>query len=286
MTTLAFIVPVRHQENAVDWGQLKSRLAQTIASISAQTGTDWRAVIVANHGADLPPLPDKFYVEYVDFPPNRFHGKGDADRNTFLDAFRMDKGRRVLKGMLRLRDSSYFMVVDDDDFVSSKICEFVDANKNTGKGSGWFVGRGYVWTEGGKWLLKEDDFNHVCGSSLIIHSAVYQLPDKFEDAHLDLIMNLLGSHHGVQERLAAAGVPLKLLPFRGAVYRVGSSGSHSGTPGLAEKLFRLAIRGRIKTLVSSLVRVRRLDRSRRNEFFGSLDIKTGRPPLRSPTNVR
>jgi hypothetical protein len=68
MPLLSFIIPVRHQNNARDWGQLKANLAETLASISAQSKPDWRGYVAANHGADLPPLPERFEAVRVDFP--------------------------------------------------------------------------------------------------------------------------------------------------------------------------------------------------------------------------
>jgi hypothetical protein len=93
----------------------------TIRSIAAQDDKRWHAVIVANHGADLPELPEGFDVCRVDFPPNQIHQQGDASKEDFYNAFRIDKGRRVLAGMLHARDCGHFMIVDDDDFVSRRL---------------------------------------------------------------------------------------------------------------------------------------------------------------------
>ena len=57
MSPLTFIIPVRHQDNARDWALLKANLTQTAASIASQTHPGWRALVVANEGADLPDLP-------------------------------------------------------------------------------------------------------------------------------------------------------------------------------------------------------------------------------------
>ena len=49
---LTFIIPVRHQDNARDWTLLKANLSQTAASIAGQTHPGWRALVVANEGAN------------------------------------------------------------------------------------------------------------------------------------------------------------------------------------------------------------------------------------------
>ena len=43
------------------------------------------------------------------------------------------------------------------------------------------------------------------------------------------VKDMLGSHRRIRDILKSKGVPLQPLPFRGAVYRVGNAGSHSGT---------------------------------------------------------
>ena len=266
MTLVTFIIPVRHQDNARDWSLLKANLAQTVASISNQTIDNWRGIIVANEGADLPDLPERFSVERVTFPPNDMHERVNAGIEDFRDAFRIDKGRRVLMGMLRARDSRFFMIVDDDDFVSARIVQYVSENLDA---NGWTIDRGYIWDHGGKFFLGYDDFNHLCGTSLIIRSDLYGLPDRFEQASPDWIKSMLGSHIRIAEILAGRGTPLTTLPFRGAVYRVAHSGSHSRTPSLLARYFlsRGALK-RPRQLLHNLSKLRLIGETAKREFFG------------------
>lgn len=266
MSVLTFIIPVRHQKNARDWSLLKRNLTQTVASIANQTSSDWRGIIVANEGADLPVLPGKFSVTWVDFPPNDIHERGDATEEDFLDSFRADKGRRVLAGMLDARDSRFFMIVDDDDFVSARIVEYVSRHQNE---NGWAIDKGYIWDDGGSLLLCRDQFNHYCGTSLIIRSDLYGLPSKAEDASIEWIKNMLGSHVRVVPALAERGTPLNSLPFRGAVYRVAHKGSHSKAPSLIDMYFlnRNALRRPVSTM-RNLAGLRLLSTEHKKEFFG------------------
>lgn len=265
---VTFIIPVRHQDNARDWSALKANLTETVASIANQSNPRWRALIIANRGADLPPLPERFDVEWVDFSPNVLHEiKHSPSKEDFLDAFRLDKGRRVLAGMLAGRDTRYFMIVDDDDFVSSNLVEFVSSHVGE---SGWVIDRGYIWDHGGSIVMEHDDFNHVCGTCLIIRADLYDLPVKFDDASPSWIKSMLGSHHRITEFLASRGAPLSPLPFIGAVYRVAHGGSHSKTPSLITKYFfsKYAVKRPLKTL-RNIFRVRRITPQLRREFFGS-----------------
>jgi hypothetical protein len=265
MALVTFVIPVRHQANANDWGALKARLSQTVASIAAQSNDNWRGVIVANEGADLPELPPRFSVERVSFPPNQLHDLDKADSEAVYESFRLDKGRRVLKGMLAARDARFFMIVDDDDFVSSRIVEHVSRHSQA---NGWKIDRGYLWSEGGKLMLQHDDFSNYCGTSLIIRAAHYGLPEQFSDAGDDYVKSMLGSHVRIGAILADRGVPLEKLPFRGAVYRVGHSGAHSKSPPLWRVLFRRSLLLRPGRFFSELKRFRCLSKELRQEFFG------------------
>ena len=266
MTLVTFIIPVRHQENAKDWSALKSRLAQTIASISGQTHGDWRAIIVANEGADLPDLPPQFSTVRVNFPPNEFYDLSDANREKAYDAVRLDKGRRILSGMLAGSGSTFFMVVDDDDFVSSGIAAFISENRNA---DGWKIDKGYLWSEGARFLLHHNDFSNFCGTSLIIRAALYGLPASVEEADPAYVRTMLGSHVKIGKILADAGHPLSPLPFRGAIYRVGHSGAHSKSIGLLKAHFlnKWVLR-HPQHLIGNLLKVRLISNGLRKEFFG------------------
>jgi hypothetical protein len=266
MPLVTFIIPVRHQDNARDWEALKTNLVQTVASISNQTNGDWRGIIVANEGADIPALPDRFSVVRVTFPPNDLHELGKATKEEFYDAFRADKGRRVLTGMLSARDSGFFMIVDDDDLVSAHIVQYVSEHRRE---NGWTIDKGFIWDSGGSLLFRYNEFNHLCGTCLIIRSDLYGLPERFDDASLDWIKDMLGSHVRIAGILAERGKPLQTLPFRGAVYRVAHGGSHSQAPSLfAQYFLNREILKHPRWLFNNLRRLRVIGDKARREFFG------------------
>ncbi len=259
---LSFIVPVRHQDNAVDWDKLTQRLQQTIGSVSAQDHGDWRGIVVVNEGATLPPMPPNWQVVRVTYPPNPLHEQGHADREAFYEAFRLDKGRRTLSGMMAARDSAYFMVVDDDDFVSRRLAGFVSAHRG---GLGWDIRTGYLW-DGGRVVFLHNDFSNLCGTSFIIRSDLLGLPERIEDAKDDYI-RMLGSHGALFDKMRRVGTPLPQLPFAGAVYRIGHAGAHSGSARLMAQIF-----SKERTLLQSLRRLHRLRPLTpwlKAQFFGS-----------------
>jgi hypothetical protein len=264
--TITFVIPVRHQDNAADWLKLKSNLASTLASISAQTSSDWRAVVVANRGADLPPLPAQVSVCWVDFPPNKLHDQGTADKETFYEAIRIDKGRRVLSGMLHAGPMKYVMVVDDDDFVSNKLVAYAAAHPDL---PGWYIHDGYLWGDGDPAVYRYAGFSKLCGTSHIIQAALYRLPASLQAADDEYIKKMLGSHIYIHQHLIDSGTPLLPLPFAGAIYRVGYAGAHSKSTRVFAQYFGHAwLLWSPGELLRRLARLRLKSRGLREEYFG------------------
>ena len=265
-SVLTFVIPIRHPRNSKDWPALKHRLAETIRSIAGQDDPRWRAIIVANKGSDLPPLPDKFELKQVDFPPNPMVEQNGSDLETFRDSFRFDKGRRALAGILDADRSGYLMIVDDDDFVSCRLTSFVATHQG---GSGWYVRDGYVWRDGGSLMYKYADFSKFCGTSHIVRAALYELPASIEAADPDYLRRIFGSHIFIREYLAERGERLEPLPFAGAVYRIGHAGAHSKSPGLIKQFFlkRELLKNPLK-IAGRFARLRLLDADVRRQFWG------------------
>ncbi len=263
---LTFVIPVRHQANAKDWSRLRSNLEQTIRSIASQDSNHWQAIIVANHGADIPDLPPRFSIARVNFPPNRMHEQGSASKEDFYKAFRSDKGRRVLAGLLEARNLGHVMIVDDDDFVNRRLASFVAAHPEE---NGWFLREGYIWSDGGRFLYRFSDFSKLCGTSHIIRADLYKIPKSLADADESYVQEILGSHIFLHDRLDASNNRLSPLPFVGAVYRIGHPGAHSRSSGIFGQFFmKRALLKRPHQIVSRLMRVRILNDRIRSDFFG------------------
>jgi hypothetical protein len=212
-------------------------------------------------------MPPNWEVVRVTFAPNALHEQGSAPKEKFYDAFRLDKGRRVLSGMMAMRDSAYFMIVDDDDFVSRRLASYVGANQGE---IGWQITDGYIWEEGANIVFLHEDFSRICGTSHIIRNDIYDLPENFGDASEDYMKFMFGSHVALPAKLKEAGTPLPALPFPGAVYRIGHAGAHSKSAGLMAQIFSRENKSRTwLQSVRRLSRIRPLTRSLRHEFFGA-----------------
>lgn len=262
---LTFIVPVRHPSNAPNWPRVKANLSHTLRSIANQNSSEWRAIVVANRGADLPELPAGCEVAWVDFAANPHYQQSATDRETFYDHIRSDKGRRILAGMLYAGDMGHVMVMDDDDLVSRRIAAFVAASRER---NGWYFRDGYVWTDGGRLLYAHQDFSRLCGSSHIVRADLYHLPSSIRDADEKYVQNVLGSHLKICDLFRDAGTPLEPLPFPGAVYRVGQSGVVCGSKGILRTcLLTRDVLVRPWVLSRRALRLRLLTATVKEEFF-------------------
>jgi hypothetical protein len=262
---LTFIIPVRHHANASDWDAAMVRLLQTAASISAQSSGNWRAVVVANECSGLPDLPKNFSVVRVDYPPNASHKKDGISRNEFYEAFRFDKGRRVLAGMLYARPLGHIMIVDDDDFVHRNLAKYVSSNPEN---NGWSLTEGWIWPDGGDLVYRSSRFNMLCGTSHIIRADLYAIPSVSNEASDDYIKYWLGSHIFIESILKQRGIVLEPLPFAGAVYRVGHAGAHSQSSGSIGEYIDHAEDG---SRVHGERRIRFRNRSMLERFWGKVD---------------
>jgi len=192
--------------------------------------------------------------------------QADNDLEAFRDACRLDKGRRVLAGILEADKTGHVMVVDDDDFVSRRLTSFVAGYP--GK-NGWYVQSGYLWGDGGRLIYEYADFSRFCGTSHIIRADLYELPASVAAADPAYIRKMFGSHIFIREYLAARGQALEPLPFVGAVYRIGHAGAHSKSPGLIKQVFfkRELLKNPLK-LVGRFSRLRLLGAAVRGQFWG------------------
>jgi hypothetical protein len=264
--TLDFVVPVRHQASVADWAGVKRTLATTLSSTAAQTRSTWRAVVVANRGADVPTLPNGVTLVEVDFPkPDMPDPK--ADLEAFYDGIRADKGRRVLAGLLEIRPSGFVMVVDYDDLVSNRLAEFVAGHAGA---NGWYFDTGYLFSDERLIYRRPREFHEVCGTSLIVRGDLLNVPERFEDASEIYIRRTLGSHKFIKNALAERGTPLAALPFTGAAYRIGHGGSSTSSSGLFEHLFpKKDLLRRPAHVAVRATRLRPIGTKIRDEFFGA-----------------
>jgi hypothetical protein len=260
MVMLTFIIPVRHL--SVEDDSRLDLMMQTFRSIAAQQSPDWKAIVVANRGAELPDLPPKFDVVAVDFPYRPLPSP-EVDLEAMYNAIRDDKGARVRAGVAAAGPDGHIMVADYDDLVSRRLAGFVAQHHVD---PGWYIRRGYKY-DGSTWLQTCPHFDMHCGTSLIVRADLLQPPTDADELP-GFIRFSIGSHKFLRGQLAENGTPLRPLPFEGALYRVGHAQSSVGTRSFRRQLtLRSTITSPRRTF-RVFRRLRRLTPRLKDEFFG------------------
>lgn len=261
---LTFVIPVRHQRSVPDWSLVKEYLSATATSISAQTNPNWEARVVANEGADLPELSDRFRIVRVDFDFEPLPDPG-IDQERYYEAVRLDKGRRILAGLTAAPLLGHVMVVDYDDLVSRRLAALCETRPLS---PGWYVDAGFIFSGGHLLVRYARAFWDFCGTSHIVRADLLLPPDASN--HTDAyIRRTLGSHKFIRGDLAAMGTPLEPLPFEGAVYRIGHSGTTSGSKALRAFVTEHWSLRHPLYCIRTLSSLRYLTGSLKREFLGS-----------------
>lgn len=225
---LYFVIPVRHHDTVHDWDAVQRNLEQTLASITAQTTQNWECRLVASHGAVLPPLPPRCVARFIDLPAPDLPDPAQG-MEAYYDAIRQDKGLRIYEGMRDLPPEAFIMPVDYDDFVSSRLAEFVSQKRIA---PGWYIPQGYLYS-GGRWCYRTKRLHRSCGTSHILKRRVLGTFETSEgQPDIAAIKRRLGSHLFNMPDLQGTADALAPLPFPAVIYRIGVSGSASGTAGI------------------------------------------------------
>jgi hypothetical protein len=278
---LTFVIPVRHPSSIADPTQARALMAETVASVAAQTHPDWACFVAAEKDADLPPLPPGFEVVRTDIPAPVLPPM-HVDRHTNRQLVRMDKGARIMTALVAAQPAGHVMVVDYDDLISRRLAALAAERP---KANGWYAERGWLYSGGGFVSTCPEDFSRLCGTSIVVHSRLLKIPELREDIDLPHVARTLGDHIYIRADLAEAGTPLDPLPFPGAVYRVGHANSASVSVSMLSRLLNTTIirtpenagarfryfrrfRGP-REIVQNLARLRPLTTSLRREFFGA-----------------
>lgn len=247
---VTFVIPIKHFSHVKNMSSFIRSFKQTIDSLNNQSNNNWNCKVVVNVGMNLPPLNERFEVVYVDYPPNPFYDLKLHNKELCYEAVREDKGKKVLEGILKAKNSKYVMVVDDDDFLENSVVDYISKNDN---GVGWYVQKGYIWHENTPFLLRKDNFHHLCGTSFIVNIELLEIEKNKQD--IVFIKKYLGSHVFIHKYMQDLDRALAPIPFNAVIYRVGHAESHSKSLQSKFALLKLLIHYKFKfTLLNSRLR--------------------------------
>ena len=263
---ICFVVPVPGAARSADPGALSRLLRRTVLSVRNQVCPEWRLLLVAGEGIGdfgLGEVADDDRIQRV-VRPFAFGGPVTLHDRYFectkaRTLARRDKGRKSLWGtrLAVVGGATHVMMLDSDDLVSSRLAGWCHEHPDA---AGWWIERGWIWTEGNRWLVESVDhsFSSLCGSSNIVHARFFGddvLARSFDDPSIEECGWWLPHGH-IPARIMGFDGGYSPLPFRGAVYvRHG----HNISPSWS---------GWARTLVRKMLRSRLLSSSFRGEFFG------------------
>lgn len=215
---ITFCIPLLSRQVSRDWEVVSELFNRTLWSCYNQTNSEFR-VIVACH--EIPEL-SKRYDSRLEFI------QVDSPIPTSQHEKMIDKGYKTHTCALRLRSAGggYAMLVDGDDLVSRRISQFVCDNPGQ---NGFYVKSGYAYFVGTDSMVRLNRFSS--GSAFIVNYGIDDLPVGYPEVMTDNNNDndcLMRKRHGdVASECARIGRPLKPLPFRAAVYVLGSGENHS-----------------------------------------------------------
>ena len=246
---IAFIVPFRSKASSQNWNFHSVLLNRTLKSISNQTNSNFKVIVVYNDFPENKFESDSITWLHFPFPFLKIKDitdyQSDAKRYFVKDQyaeFSMDQGRKSIFGadFARKAGYRYIMSVDADDLVSNKIAQFVD-DKIESAPSGWYVNKGYVYLEGKNLLFRYPrHMNQFCGSSYIVREDLISIPSFDSRSMLDY--SFFSGHAWLLNRLKENNnVLLQPLPFYGIIYILNSvSWMNSGASFLNKGLRKWA----------------------------------------------
>ncbi|HEX4085518.1 MAG TPA: hypothetical protein VHY22_11440 [Chthoniobacteraceae bacterium] len=243
---LVFIVPLQSPQVSVDWRRVSTLCEQTLRSICAQAGGEFRVFLVCNEAPAMDFTHPALTIIEEPFPI--------PGRNT--DARMFDKHQKIKRGLLAARGLApcHVMVVDADDCVSRGLAAWCERRPGH---PGWYLRQGYVYHTGSRWMHRWNDFDLLCGSTAIIRCEDADFPRTMSDPKENFIVVDTG-HWEFRNPQRTQGRILEPLPFPGAVYFTATGENYTG-------INLRGWQGR-KLLMQKLLSARLLTRRMREEF--------------------
>jgi hypothetical protein len=252
---LLAIIPFIAEGVANDWPKAVACLERTIGSILGNRESDLRAIVICQ---DRPPL--KLDDERYIFLETKLPKPEKED----VMAKHRDKGGKLIEAFTAAKQLSpeYVMFVDADDLISNSLVSYVFQRPNF---DAFCLKIGYEWREGSSHFTIRPSFNQVCATAFICRFNERNFPALLGNKTAKGICEL--GHNLVEAAMDAEGLVVDKIFEPKAVYVTGHV-NH-----MYQGYHHLTIRRRIKDLVRSPWRNRRLTADLKREF-GLLNAST------------
>lgn len=229
---LVVIIPVKHPARCHSYKRITLLLEDTLRSVCRQTAPDFRVIVVSNSTPRYRRhFRNTFFVE-VEFPSPPIPNSIEEEHSHVY----LDKGCKHAIGLIEARrfNPTHIMFADADDFVSCRLAEFVAARPSQ---PGWFMEKGYIYSNLTKLIEERHGFWSYCGTSHILPSNLFRVPDTLSSdstqkeligsIEFNYLTRILGDHNKLREFCSSEGTPLEPLPFIGAIWRADTGENSS-----------------------------------------------------------
>jgi hypothetical protein len=230
--TLFFGIPLKARSVAQNWDWTVRDFNRTLASIYNQTNPNFRILVGCHEIPELLiPTDDRLEFIQVNNPtPNLVKDP----RSIYSDKIR--KFRRLGERFRELR-GTWFMVVDADDLISSKVVEFVLRNQHP---NGFIARQGYILDQQARVMATIPDpnifkrpFDQITGTCATLRFD----EEDFGTAEADYCQSRFGryvayaNHVELWDMSIQDGRPLIPFPFPASVYVVNTGENYSFVHG-------------------------------------------------------
>lgn len=223
--TVIFCIPLISKKLAVSWEGVVDNLNNTIRSIMGQSNGNFEVAICHNEKPEI----DFWSDSRVKSIPAEFPGNTDLMQS---NTDKRDKLRHIAS-MYRDGGERYFMLLDADDLVHRRLCEYVLTDDNR---------RGYAITKGfsldasdGRLYQIDSKFEQYCASCFIGYFKTADLPTDHADLEARFSIILSTKHRSWHQKASQLGQPVDPVDFYSVVYLVGHDTSLRGMKTNFEK---------------------------------------------------
>jgi hypothetical protein len=209
-----FVVPFKSKAVCANWEKVSSLCGRTVRSLLAPAG-DVRVVLVCNEQPSGLPNDPRLIIHSVETPfPKTAH------------EMMVDKYRKIAEGLTVAREFApcWLMMADADDLVSRRLVPFVERQDPK---TAWYAEFGWVRRGGSRWVMRQEGFHRVCGTSSVRCVAKSDLPQSATEPREKFYL-LTQGHNIVVDYHRESGIPTRPFPFASTIYETETGENWSG----------------------------------------------------------
>lgn len=229
---ICFAIALRSKYSTNNWENVLADFNNTLRSIFNQTNDEFRVYVGCNEVPELEDTYDdrlKFITANLPLPSNWTECCRDRSWKLLMCAQQIKKDFFLQSP--QEQNGVYVFPVDADDLVSRRLAAWCHDHPDA---NGFKSPTGYRWVKGQKHVVISPYYG---GTMNIMKMYAEDLPDEIPDHSLchDMETSIAMSKRypirwidcQVEEKFAALGKPLEVLPFRSTVYVLGTGANIS-----------------------------------------------------------